>query len=168
MPPIFFKVPAKEWLLDDTLNALGLEYKGAWGNLLAFCKLCEKNGKFINEVHEPIEQHDIIRKSRITAVHFNRFIACNMVSTEAKDGEIIYSIKNWLKYQSEYDRTKPYKNSLKALNIKTEKEKANVDVDVIQQSTPEIKHKQSVENLHPKSKYAHKTIKMSQFIKNNK
>lgn len=155
MPSIYFKIPPREWLFDEKLNALGLEHKGAWANLLALTKLLGRNGELMNEVDEPLEQSDIIRKARIQAIHFNKFIVCEMVSKTSKDGKILYSITNWLKYQSEYDRTQTYRNSVKDLNkipLSTHETRLT---SVLHPNEPNS----GVANLHPKGKYSHKVIK---------
>lgn len=153
MALIYFKIAARDWLFDEKLNNLGLEYKGAWANLLAFAKICNMNGQFIDEVDEPFSVDQIIKKARISAIHFRKFEACNMVERLSTPKGLCYSIKNWLKFQPEYDRTKPYKKSYKDLKIKQgegerEGEGANLHP--------------GVENLHPnKSKYSNKVIKAS-------
>lgn len=168
MPSIYFKIMPREWLFDEKLNALGLEYKGAWANVLALVKLCNQNGKLQDEIEEPLTQDQIIKKSRIQALHFAKFIACEMIAKESKNGQILYSVKNWLKYQPEYDRTKVYRNSLKELNIKT-KDKDNHETRLDYTSVLHPKETNpGVANLHPnESKYSKRVIKSTNTSKSS-
>lgn len=184
MPSIYVKLMAREWLFDEKLNAYGLEHKGAWGNLLALAKICGENGKFIDLMGNPYTSDYIIKNARITAIHFNNFIVAQMLVKSSNGNGIEYSIKNWLKYQPEYDRTKPYRNSIGQLSKEREssKEKENkdkpkhtdIDRDVdVKDATPKSKigpfkpfpeksSNSGVEMLHPnKSKFSKaKVIKL--------
>jgi hypothetical protein len=154
MPLIYFKIPPREWLFDEKLNALGLEYKGAWINLLALARLCNCNGKFLDEVDDPYTDSEITKKSKIGIIHFNKFIVAGMISKQSSDGKIIFSVKNWLKYQPEWDRTKVYSKSYKDLNIKKEKEPTHTDYTILAKLHPEKCSKPT-----PKGKYDHLIIR---------
>lgn len=161
MSAIHFKMAAREWLFDEKLNSMGLEYKGAWGNLLALAKICNCNGKFLDEVDDPYNELQICKKARISLIHFQKFIVADMLIKRSSDNGIVISIKNWLKYQPEHDRTKVYRNSYKDLKKKETEEVHEENRIEGRDATPKSPFK-GVANLQPKSKYSHKVLKMNQ------
>jgi len=101
----FFKIWDSMWLEDEKINAMSLELKGAFVCVLAVANKSLDNGRLSFEGQFPRSYNQTLQAAKIEARHLDELIFLNLV---VKNGEF-YEVKNWKKYQNEYQRQKKYR-----------------------------------------------------------
>lgn len=115
----WFKADVKGFLRDEKLN--DIEIRGAWVSVLALCKLCNHNGLMIDSLECALTDTEICRQARINLNHLEKLHSLNLINYLNEGVTKVTNIPNWLKYQPEYDRQKPYRQAKKEKLAETNK-----------------------------------------------
>ena len=103
----WFKVWPKQFLKDDKLKGLeNVRRRGVFVSILSIAKVCRCGGRLINSLDEPITFDEIVIMAGITDLDLIDLISVDLLSCN----EGLHFVKNWRKYQSDYDRQKEYRN----------------------------------------------------------
>ena len=103
----WFKADVRGFLRDEKLE--NVELRGAWVSLLALTKLCNHNGLLIDSLETALDDPEICRQARILQTHLDTLRAFDLTNIVTIGVTKVTNIPNWLKYQPEYDRQKPYR-----------------------------------------------------------
>ena len=103
----WYKADVRGFLRDEKLT--DLELRGAWASVLALAKFCNHNGMLIDSLDDPLTDSDICHQSRFNQSHLDKLREVGLVDFVTIGVTKVTNIKNWLKYQPEYDRQKPYR-----------------------------------------------------------
>ena len=118
----WFKMWDELWLSDEKINALTLEEQGAFVRIMALASKSLDNGRLSFEGEFPRSYTQTLQAAGVTQ---------NALDTLLKNGFLVkngdfYEVKNWRKYQSEYQRQKGYRSKL---HEKVTSKGTPVDVD---------------------------------------
>ena len=102
----WFKIHAQRWFLGSTRFELSLEQRSVWIDVLARASLNDPPGEFC---YYSLEQLAIQFQVplELLKIALKRFIEVEKIAHNEKKKFI--KILNWTKYQSEYERQKPYR-----------------------------------------------------------
>ena len=114
----FFKIWDSLWLEDEKLNSMSLEMKGAFVNVLALANKSLDNGRLSYEGSFPRSYNQTLQAAKIEGVHLDELLRLKLV---VKVGEF-YEVRNWKKYQNEYQRQKKYRLQQKVTTKGTKQE----------------------------------------------
>lgn len=107
----YCRLDAKGFLTDPLLNSPSR--RGDFASLMALAKIINCNGYYLDEKDEPYSLDDLKKRGQVSKKGLTYFI--NSKRLIKKDGA--YYLKNWPKYQDNYDRrgdeykTKPQNDS---------------------------------------------------------
>jgi hypothetical protein len=109
----WFKIYPQKWLLGSTRFEISLEQRAIFIDFLSMASLNDPPGEFpyfsLDQLgHQCCCAREIVEKA------IERLIQTEKIVHFPKKKRII--IKNWAKYQSEYERQKPYRSQEKASN----------------------------------------------------
>lgn len=129
----YFKLYNELWLDDEKINSLSLEEQGAFVRVMALASKDMSNGKLAFDYGKFPRLQSQILAFGIPETCFQKLIFIGLVF---KDENGFYTVKNWKKYQPEYDRQKQYRKKLQqkvtteSYNEKLQPEVTSEDVDV--------------------------------------
>jgi len=102
----WFKIWPKQFLKDEKLKGSeNVRRRGAFASVLSVAKVCKCGGRFISAMDESMSAEEVVTFAGITKDDLDDLVKQDLVS--CNDG--LHFIKNWPKYQSDYDRQKAYR-----------------------------------------------------------
>ncbi len=125
----WFKVYPKSFLQDDSLKDIRL--RGAFISILALAKVSNNNGQLLDQLDKPLSAAAILDLSGIDQTDLDSLITNGLLVCNQK----LHFVKNWLKYQSEYDRQKHYRKGVTKSTQETEIEIETRDRDLRQKQS---------------------------------
>jgi hypothetical protein len=103
----WFKLYPEKWLLGSTRWELTAEQRAIFIDFLALAALNDHPGEFSYHSVKQLASQIHVRPKNLT---FAIETLINTNKIEVDDTAKIIKIKNWRKYQSEYERQKPYRS----------------------------------------------------------
>jgi hypothetical protein len=123
----WFKIHAQRWFLGSTRFELSPEQRAAWIDVLARASLNDPPGEFeyysLEQLAAQFQMSLILVKNSL-----KRFVEVKKIAHDPKKKSI--KILNWAKYQSEYERQKPYRKKQEC-NLVTAKNVTKLSLDKI-------------------------------------
>jgi hypothetical protein len=109
----WFKLYPQKWLLGSTRFELSIEQRAVFVDFLALASLHDPPGEFVFYSIEQLATQFQVSVSLVEST-IKRCVETKKIEFFPKKNRTV--IKNWKKYQSEYDRQKPYRSREKANN----------------------------------------------------
>ena len=99
------------WLHGSIRWQLTPEERGVWADILALAGECGREGVICDNDGEPLPRKYIANQFNISQTLLDRVIAKCIHHERLEQTQLngILKITNWVHYQSEYDRQKPYR-----------------------------------------------------------
>ena len=154
----WYKADVKGFMRDEKL--LDLELRGAWASILAVAKFCNHNGQLIDQLNDPLSDDEICKLGRFKQSHLDKLRQAGLVDFVTIAVTKVTNIKNWLKYQPEYDRQKPYRQAKKEkvvtipvtmTHIETRDVRLEREIDKKKGGSPPARGFQPLQNILPPS-----------------
>ena len=101
------------WLHGSIRWQLEPAERSVWADLICLAGECGRNGAICDNDGVPLPRTFIAGQFNIPTTLLDRTIAKSIHDNRLSENEGLLSITNWEKYQSEYERQKPYREKKK-------------------------------------------------------
>lgn len=117
----WIKLWTNEWLKGSIRFEFSAEERGVWADLLALAGNCRQDGLISANESTPFPHSYIAGNLNISLDLFEGVLEKCKKSGRISENKHGITITNWSKYQSEYDRQKPYRERKKEEPVNPEK-----------------------------------------------
>jgi len=105
----------KLWVMESLEGSIRYQLEAAercvWYDLLLFSATCDPPGKIADRDGRPYPRKFLAGRLNITEELFNQALKKSVDEGRITDDDGVLVITHWERYQSEYDRQKPYREA---------------------------------------------------------